>query len=510
MGGTVNSYRCSIIVALLLLPLASSAEELTMGVRGLSAYDSNVFATEVDQEDDVSFRIEPDALLEDQEGKLQWGLRYRPSYEQFVDFDEKSGWTHLANGDLSWQVDSKTRVELFDRLGRFRSVGRFNELVTTGEADLVGDVTEFGFRSEENTRNTAGASLTHSLTSTQMLTFDLGHNLLDYDREERADRDTVSATGRYAQVVSRRDEVGGGVSYQHSSIDGSSLRRGQATDFYNLFGTWRHQFDDTLELSLALGPTWVDGDERDDPVTVATDQFLFPMFATEGGNRLVRATSCPTEDGALILTGECDVIDQDLTPTQENDVREERTDVAFEGPVPSGSNTSVTYFANMTLSKRWEQWSGSISYRRQQSDSSDLGSSTVADVLGGVLEWRPSPRWASGLRLSLVRQAQATQGVQSVLAVRSVDLSERFGLGPAFADVAESVALRAVEVDQDIDIWTVWASLDVRYRVTERTTIFGNAIYWKEWSGAGASFGRDYDRFRFHLGVEYRFDPIHL
>jgi hypothetical protein len=176
MGGTVNSYRCSIIVALLLLPLASSSEELILGVHALSAYDSNIFGTEDDKEDDVSFRIEPDALLEDHEGGFQWDFRYRPSYEQFVDFSDKSGWTHLANGGLSWQVDPKTRVELLDRFGRFQSVSRFNELVTTGEADLVGDATEFGFRSDDNTRNTVDASLTHNLTPRQMLIFDLGHN----------------------------------------------------------------------------------------------------------------------------------------------------------------------------------------------------------------------------------------------------------------------------------------------------------------------------------------------
>jgi hypothetical protein len=504
----VNSYRCSIIVALLLLPLASSAEELTLGVNALSAYDSNVFATEVDAEDDVSFRIEPDALLEDQEGKLQWDLRYRPSYEQFVDFNEKSGWTHLADGGLSWQVDPKTRVELSDRFGRFRSVGRFNELVTTGEADLVGDATEFGFRSDDNTRNTVDASLTHNLTPRQMLIFDLGHNLLDYDREERADHDTVSAIGRYMQVVSRRDELGAGVSYQHASLEGTSLRRSQATDFYNLFGTWRHQFDETLELSLAVGPTWIDGDELDDPVTVATNVLLYPLLSVEGETRLVRATSCPTEDGALVLTGECEVIDQELTPAQLNAVRLVRTNLEFEGPVPSGSNSSLTYFANLALSKRWERWSGTVSYRRQQSDSSDLGSSNVADVLSGALQWKPSPRWVSSLRLSLVRQAQATQAVRSAIAVRSTDLSPIFG--PAFTDVAESVALRAVEVDQDIDTWTFWASLSVRYRVSERTTVFGNAIYWDEWTGAGSQFGTDYNRFRFHLGVEYQFDPIRL
>ena len=131
----MNAYRWSIIVALLFLPLASSAQELTLGVGFEGAYDSNVFSTEIEEVDDFSFRIEPDALLEDHEGELQWKLHYRPSYEYFVDTVEARGWTHLAEGELSWQANPTTRLELSDRFGRFRDLNRFNEVVTTGAGE---------------------------------------------------------------------------------------------------------------------------------------------------------------------------------------------------------------------------------------------------------------------------------------------------------------------------------------------------------------------------------------
>ncbi len=101
-----------------------------------------------------------------------------------------------------------------------------------------------------------------------MLRLKLGHNLIDFDREERSDRQTLSALGHYTQTISRRDQLGGGVSYRRSSYDASSVRRSQSTDFYNVFGSWRHQFDETLELSVAAGPTWVKGDDQDNIVAV--------------------------------------------------------------------------------------------------------------------------------------------------------------------------------------------------------------------------------------------------
>jgi hypothetical protein len=504
----VNANRWSIVVALLFLPLAGSAQELTLGARFESNFDSNVYATPDEEVDDFSFRIEPDALLEDHEGELQWKLRYRPSYEYFIDSVEARGWSHLAEGKLSWQASPRTHLELFDRFGRFRNLNRFNEVVTTGAGGQVVDATAFAFRRDENTRNTADATLTHRLGPTRMVRLVLGHNLIDFDREERSDRQTLSAVAHYLQTLSERDQLGGGVSYRRSSWDASSTRRSQTTDFYNIFGSWMHKFDETLELNVAAGPTWVRGDDQDNIVAFAPNQLLYPLLSIEGENRLVRATSCSRDRGDLILTADCDVIGQNLTPGQVSALRSIRTDLALTGPVPSGDDSSLTYFANLSLSKRWEQWQGTISYRRQQSDSSGLGSSTVADILSGVVDWRPSPRWHSSLRVALTRQSQETEGVQTTIAVIPTNLSPVLGSG--FTNVAESFALRAVEIDQTLDIWTLWLRLNVRYRLTERTTLFGIAMYWDQNTNGDTDFFREYERFRVNLGIEYRFDPIRL
>jgi hypothetical protein len=504
----VNTYRWSIVVALLFLPLASSAQELNLGVNFESAYDTNVYSTTDFEVDDFSFRIGPDISLEDHEGELQWKLRYRPSYEYFIDSVDARGWTHLAEGKLSWQASPRTRIELSDLFGRFRDLNRFNEVVTTGVGDGIADATAFGFRRDENTRNTFDADLTHRLAPTRMIRLNVGHNLIDFDREGRSDRQTLRALGHYTETVSRRDELGGGVSYRHSTWDASSSRRSQSTDFYNLFGSWRHQFDETLELNLAAGPTWVRGDDRDNIVAFAPNQLLYPLLSVEGQNRLVEATSCPRDKGDLILTADCEVIRQNLNATQERALRSLSTDLELIGPVPSGSSDSLTYFANMSLSKRWEQWSGTIAYRRQQSDSSGLGSSTVADILSGNLEWKPSPRWRTTFRAALTRQTQETEFVQTTIAVMPADLSPL--LGSRFRNVAESFALRAVEIDQDVEVWTLWLRLNVRYRLTERTTLYGNVMYWDQNGDGDSGFLRDYERLRVNLGVEYRFDPIRL
>jgi hypothetical protein len=511
MRGSVDAHRWPIIVALLFLPMAISAQELTLGVDFESAYERRDNSGRGEDEDDFSFRIAPDALLEDDDGELQWRLRYRPDYEQFVEISEESGWTHRADGELSWQINPTTRLELSDRFGLFRSVSRFNEVVSQGEGGDVADVTETRFRDEETIRNTVDASLTHRLTPTQMLIFSVGHNLNDYDREERSDSDTLSVTGHYTHSVSRRNTLGGGLSFRRSSFDGTSVRGSQSTDYYNVFGSWSHQFDETLSLSVAAGPVWVKSDDEDNLVVRIEDQLRYPLFRIGGENRLVKASSCPTEDGVLVLTAECDVIDANLTTEEVRGLQLNRTDLELAGSVPSGSNDSLTYFANVILSKRWEQWSGELSYRRQESGSSGLGSSTIADIVTGVLDWKPSPRWHSSLRIGLTRESSATEGVQSVVAVMPSAITfPPLVSGRTFSDVAESFALKAVEVDQDIDFLTLSLHLAVRYRLTKRTTLFGNALYRKQESDGDSGVGRDFDRFRAGFGVSYTFDPIPL
>ncbi len=187
-------------------------------------------------------------------------------------------------------------------------------MVTEGVGDGVVETTRDAFRLNRSTRNDIQAILTHNLSPTRMLSFRLGYNLVDYRREDSADRDTLIATGSYLQTVSRRNQLGGGVSYRRSSRSATSSRPSQSTDFFNVFGNWIYQFDETLQLNVALGPTYVKSDDQVVRLAGAEDRLRYPLLAVGGNSRLVRASSCPTTDGSLVLTLECDVIDEDLRP----------------------------------------------------------------------------------------------------------------------------------------------------------------------------------------------------
>jgi len=504
----MNAWR-GLIVVFLLVPLAAFAQELKLGLTATGAYEHRDRArTTLEPDNEYIFRIQPRAALEDHEGDLEWELGYSPSYAQWIEASERSGWNHQANGKLSWQINPTLHLEATDRFGQFRTVSFFNEVVTSAEGDGIVDVTEAGFRDQKNIRNTVNARLVHNLAPNRMLSFSLGHNLLDYSNDDQVDRQSLGTTLHYMQTVSRRNTLGAGVSYRRASVDGTSTVNSNSTNFYNLFGSWVHRFDETLELSVAAGPTWVVADDPDDVVPVAQGRLLYPLVSIDGDNRLVKASSCPRDGGSLILTGDCDVIDENLTSNEVTFLRSTVTDLTLVGPVPSGSRNQLTYFANVAVNKAWERWSGVLSYRRQQSDSSGVrSSSTVADILSGSLEWKPSPRWDAFFRASFTRQSLAADAVQTVVTVTPVTLFSGF-TGRTFQDVAQSTGLRTVTVTQSQHIDTLWLRLGARYRITKRITLLGNLIYWSQSSDVGDRF--DYSRFRADLGVTYNFDPIRL
>jgi hypothetical protein len=134
-----------------------------------------------------------------------------------------------------------------------------------------------------------------------------------------------------------------------------------------------------------------------------------------------------------------------------------------------------------------------------------VGTTTVADVVSGALEWRPSPKWTGGLRLAWTRQSSATEAVQTLVAVTPVVLPLE-STGRTFQDVAQATGLKTVTVDQDLYIDTWWVRLDARYHVTKRVAVFGYATYWGQRGSVGDRY--DYSRLLAKLGVSYNFDPI--
>lgn len=478
----------------LLLPGPARGVEINGGVRGETAWNSNVFGSVEDEEDDVSFRVSPWVRLQEPRGDLTWRLEYRPSYETFLDQSELDGWDHSVSGAASWRIRPDTTVSVEERFDRFISVTRFNETVIDDAGQAI---IETEGRLNRFKRNLVLVDVEHLLSPTQALFANASHEIYDPSGDLTSDRENAAATAGYRQQLTERDTLGGFLSWRRQTFE--TLGRGgdRETDYYNASLTWVHRFDPTFVLRASAGPTYVDPRKTptlgDVEVTVAR----FPGQAIPGGQavQVFDVFTCPTlDDGTPFLGAGCELF---TPPTFVVDGEQ----VTLPNLIDEDVDGEVNFFADLSLEKSWENWVLRVSYRRQEADASGATFSAISDIVSTGVVWTPSPRWIFTLTGAWLRQTQSSEGIAPVIALRS---------STALPGVAESAALRGLEVDNEFELTQITVGFNANYRLTRRISIFGSLLYVdleRERSGVDIP---GYDRFRAAVGVSYEFEPIRL
>lgn len=494
----------ALALAAALASASAGAEELRFGVRSEVSWDDNLFSTPdaLDQEriDDWSLRITPSMEVEDRDGSLQWEFRYSPAWEGFLDTEGADGWDHQVGGSISYRITPDTSVEVSDDFARFQSISRFNE---TLDDDLGQTITETVARRTRLKRNDFQARLTHQLSRDQQLAFVVQHFLIDLEGEGN-DRSTLGTVLSYRRVLTERLTTGVTGGWRRQTFESEAGADDRETDFFNVSGVVEYRFDPTLDLSATVGPSWVEADATEGFPAVFPDQSRFPLLPTPSGPRAVMPASCPTTDaGTPFFSAQCDTLSFGVFPVS--------TDLPFTAQGASDSSGRLTYFADVSLSKRWERWTLVLSYRRQDDTSGSLGTSTISDTLNATLVWRPSPRWNLRLGGAWIRREQSVEAVQPVILLRPTSgfqlIPVQGGFAPVPAGTGEAVGVGTIEADNDFEQTNIVISGNVSYRLTRRVRLFARA-YYTDVSRDGLPGIGDFDRFTAGVGINYEFEPI--
>jgi hypothetical protein len=220
-------------------------------------------------------------------------------------------------------------------------------------------------------------------------------------------------------------------------------------------------------------------------------------------------STCPMENGFRYLAASCETFSPPFVPSLAR--RQEVASLAF--PDDAQSRSRVTYFADVSLRKNWEQWTARLSYRRQD-DSSGAGFSSIADIVSGSLSWEPSPRWLFSFSAAWIRQEQAGESFLPVVQVSpgAADGIVLLGipLSATATRIAEATAIREIEFDNEFEQTQITLSFRTRYRLTRRVSIVSRLVFVDRDENRNLGRGIDYSRFRGAIGVFYEFDPIRL
>jgi hypothetical protein len=493
--------------ALLTGPVGSDAEVLYLGVESEAVWTDNVFGSFVDEVDDTSGRVAPWADVRDREGRVTWSLRYEPAYEYYVDQSDLRGFDHDVSGDVTFEFTKRTKLRISDRFARYRSLSRFNE-----QADFGDEVNVVGFR-QRFKRNRVSATLSHRVTETDDLSLDFTYLLFRFSNQNNADRDTLRTSLRYTRRMSERATFGGSAAWTRQQFERPGFDE-RSTDFYNLAGFFAYRLTSTLQFDISAGPAFIRSQSQSfalndaAPALPGTQVVInkFPLVRQENGSfRMVDADSCPTNDqGERVLAVECDTVPPDISSGFVDTFSQFNTSlVNVEGDLTTPSDSRLTYFAALGLTKEWESWKGSLTYTRSFSDSTSAAA--VADIVLGRLIWNPARRWRVELSGSWERQQQATDSsVLATVVANGTPISSPF-LPPV---AAETQAVRVQNVDSDaaIDYYRLFFRLS--YQLNRRSSLF-MLMNWREESlDIDAATRPDAERFTVGVGVNYHFDPI--
>lgn len=464
--------------------------------------------------EDPSFLVNPSMRLKDERGELVYDVLYTPIWEYFLDDRGVQGWSHDVRGNATWNPTRRTSIRVSDRFLRAQDTQLFNELVgLPTDPDISGDAAvQVGVTDRRTKSNFFTGSLTHRLAGTWSLTFDGQHTWIE--EAMRRETNLFSLSPGLDHALSERNTVGASLSFTRQTTEpfGGESR---STDYLGLLGRWTHAFDPTMNLRMRVGPTLVMEDPLPDPPTSFPGRPLFPLIQDEDGFRPIDVDSCPTfSDGTPYLDGTCTGAGAALTPASASLFRSQVGELLLIGDVTDPDNSSVTYFADVTLTKEWEDVDLTLSYRRSASTAASFGSSTIDDILNASVLWKPAQRWSLTFSGFYRHQSLDNQGRAFVTVLRELPAGEptTVQLGEVVVpvtfnrDVAEAVGVRTIEVQNDLTSDTFVFRFSLGYQIRERIRIVGTSYFSYDELATGGSR----HEMSFNLGLTYIFDPIQL
>lgn len=499
------------------------AAEVHLGVSGETIYDDNVYSQAKNLVQDESFRITPSLHVIQDFPTVDLDLLYEPSFEAFVDQSSIDGFDHHASGSLHWEIGPSTDLSLSDDFHRFHSNTRLNEQVA-----LLGQPLTFETVNQRNPFdwNTSGIHLRHLFSPRQMVQLDTGYSFWTYSNQNSRDFQVLSAGLSYTDALSKQVTAGGRLSWSRQHYDTFGTQAATQTDYYNLSPQLSLQIDPTLQFSVSAGPTLIVSQKPSPPPSVVNTNIL-ASANTVKGRQLLDITTCPTLAGGTPIAFGCGTIDENLNTLDSflgYRVEDLRHNIYLTGNVPSGGGNSVTVFANASLVKRWERWILTLSYQRQQDESSGLGVSSIVDNASAKLDWTPTPRFTASLLGGWIRRTQSqTQPipVAGVSAAYPCNLKgDYFGfivaaravLSPAYCTALDSAAqtssLRVTEYSSSVQVTQYYLYLRGAYRLTKRMRLFGR-VWWSTRASTGTlAVAGTINHLVARVGVEYDFDPF--
>jgi hypothetical protein len=393
----------------------------------------------------------------------------------------------LTNG--YWRPSERTTVSVSDKFLRYRTLRGFTQGAGPQPAILAGR--------DLFSRNVAQLSISRRTSPKGTLQVNVTHGLWNFDRVDRIDQQSVGAALQYSRVVTRQVRIGGSLSYSRQDFDFLPPRSDTHTDYYNASLTLRYAPAETFLLEASVGPTNVR-----EPVVEYRASWIqvepgsgLPLVALDDG-------ACPLLKGQPTYGPSCHFVVFPLVSFLRLTER-----IPYRGPTLSGD---WTYFADVSVDKRWERGHVSLAYRRDQGGDSALSFASVADTIeiDGVLQI--TPKFSSELILTWESRDQTRTSAGAQLAPLLGPLPPTATLPgvPNLVPIALVRGPRSARPPQpDQKVRSLSANLFLTYMLKEYLKLEGQVFFTDQNASAGSGFA-PMDRLFVRIGLDFEYPAL--
>ncbi len=509
----------AVVFWLCLAPGPAGAVEAVFGAEGQSGYNTNLFFQAEDPTGDGTFRLGPTLALRDQTGQLTWEIAYRPSYEIYYTVSGINAAYQLGNGRVSWRPSAATEFYAQDSLSYtpIRS-----STFETNQPGIVATPAAI-FSNNYVTQNNGRAGVRHAFTQRWLGEILLANGFANYQGNRYADSMVTVGQVFATYAWTPADRLGSGLGVTRQTISPPFSER-SSSYFYQLYAIWDHDFSPDWQLRINAGPTIIDpeavelGADGQDSllfsrrVPTRSGDVVSPL-TTDGCaplNGILYAELCPNLGGLsspldASQTVAIDGAGQPVNLSQTSTLR-------LIGPTPESGERTLTYFADVSMTRRWSWFDALVRYNRTASTSSGFSQSFITDTVTLAGTWNPSPLWRLTVTGLVTRRESDSVNVVVLTQVAPVAIPLAFNPDTGFFafNGAQAQGLRAISQQSSLEIMNYGITLQLNRQLTRRSYLFGRASWELQTTKRDIVGTVDVTRYLFALGFRYEFDPIHL
>jgi hypothetical protein len=513
----MRGVRGFLVLWACVLPGIAWGADVRLALSAGTEYDNNVFRTPDDEKGDVIFRITPQIRLVEDREKLNYSLGYMLPYEIGVKYSEVRDLNHLVGGDFRYRVTPQT--EIFGNDAFFYVNGLYGRDSNIQDPVLGG----VGDNREKVLSNDILLGATHHFSPRLSGTLTVNQGVYDTTQFNRANALSFGTSLSSGYQLTERHNLGGGFSYARQSFDDTINRPSSDTDYYNLFGSWNWMFDETTVLNLRLGPAVIHSNQEAPPTTA--NVIAVPFILNGDGSATLFDVSdpslCPTMSGQTVL------IDNAGRTCPASITTFDAPTIAFlTGPTnrltadylapflpESVSDTRITYFANIGISKRWTpNLISNLNYVRRDDTASGIDGGATLDAVTLTSAWRITDRLDLSARADWTLRESATNGSRVFVvpcAAGAVDCTTNVAGLPAGSAGVDNVI--QLDSPDSLDTQRWGTAVRLAYLLTKNTVTSLQYSYNRQ-SSKGDTVGQtsDFDDHLLTFTVQYNFEPIGL